>query len=693
MVRAKKRIKKGSKKRIFNTPCAYHLDRDISLLAFYKRVLFMAEDESTPLLERLRFLGIFHDNINEFFMKRVNLIRSHALMDEVGATSTFEHLSSIREGIQDLFKKAETCFFDKILVQLEKEHIEFPEWKDLTEEETSHCYKVFQEIFPILIPLAVDIGHPFPFISNLSHSLGVKLYYPGQTEPCFSRVKIPKNRPFWIRLKNKKNPQGYRWISLEEIIKNHLSYLFPKMDIVSITSFRITRNMEFEWDMESGNLMEMVALELKERRFGEVVKLEIDKETDPWILSFLKTELELHDFDIYEQNMDYTSFRPVLSSHLGLQYEPWNSIHHKSFKEEGNIFQQLAQGDILLHHPYHNFNSSIERFIRQAAMDPKVLAIKMTMYRTDENSSFIQSLLQAAEAGKQVVCLIELQARMDEERNISWAQRLEDMGVHVVYGIMGLKTHCKTILVVREEGNSIKCYCHIGTGNYHAQTAKIYTDLGLFTCDPLITKDLVELFHYLTGRSKKEDYSQLLVSPITMKKRLLKLIKKEEDNAKAKLPSGIVIKCNNLEDKDIIDALSQASNAGVKIHLIIRSICVLKPNLAEFSENIQVRSFLGRFLEHSRIFCFKNGTKIFKEGRFFIGSADLMYRNLCHRVEVLTPIKEKSLKEAMWKILSAQLSDQVSFWEMKNDGQYVYKKGTRDVQLQLAKEIAKDNGE
>ena len=452
--------------------------------------------------------------------------------------------------------------------------------------------------------------------------------------------------------------------------------LFPDMEVLDVMPFRITRNAEVERDDddEVDDLLEMIAEEIKQRRFAEVVRLEHGPDPDPWMLRFLMDELELTEAEVFEEPalLDYTELKPIADLPMPhLKFEPWNPIAPaRLLDEKESIFAVIREGDVLVHHPYESFGMSVERFVKQAVEDPKVLAIKMTLYRTGDESPFIPLLIRAAERGKQVVVLIELQARFDEERNIHWAQELENAGVHVVYGVMGLKTHAKVALVIRQDRDMIRCYAHFGTGNYHKETAKLYTDVGLFTCNPAFTEDAVELFHFLTGRSLKRNYRKLLVAPINMKDLFIDKIRRETEHAKAGRPARIIAKCNSLEDANVGRALYEASLAGVRIELIVRGFCCLRPHVSGMSDNIRVISIIGRFLEHSRIFFFQNGETDPLKGEFYIGSADWMYRNLLARVETVVPIEATPLRQRLWEIFDIMLKDRRQAWEMDPDGTY-----------------------
>lgn len=657
------------------------LNRDLSWLEFNRRVLHEAIDERTPLLERVRFLGIFTSNLDEFFMKRVGGLKRQMLSPAAVAWADTVPpqvaLAQIRNAVLPMLRAQADAYRQSIRPQLDENGIHLLDWDDLTDSERRQATLFFQaNVFPVLTPLAVDPGIPFPFISNLSLSLGVVLHHPDRHENLFARVKVPEVLPKWVRVGDSAQGVPMRFISLVDLICHNLQDLFPDMAVVDKMIFRITRNADLERDeADAEDLLELMEAELRQRRFAKVVRLETSREPNPWMLEFLTRELELTPPDVYEMpgEVDFDDLRQIAELHVPkLQFEPWTPVNPPAFGEEdSDLFSVIRQGDVLVHLPYESYSASVERFIRAAAADPKVLAIKMTVYRTGENSAIIPSLIRAAESGKQVACLVELKARFDEERNIHIASALEKAGVHVVYGIVGLKTHSKVVLVVRQDSDGIRSYIHLGTGNYHPVTAKLYTDLGLFTCDPGITHDAVELFHYLTGRSLKRDYHKLLVAPVNMKSRFLEMIDREIEHQQAGRPARIVGKMNSLEDRKICRALYRASQAGVKIDLIIRGFCTLRPGVEGLSETIRVQSVIGRFLEHSRIFYFRNGREDELEGQFYIGSADWMYRNLEHRVEAISPVEHRPLRQRLWEILQIMLKDQRSAWDMHPDGSYV----------------------
>lgn len=656
------------------------LNRDVSWLEFNARVLHEALDDRTPLFERARFLGIFQNNLDEYFMKRMGSLYS-------GSRINF------RNRLMPLLEQAHDCFAHSIQKLLKKEKIELLYWGELSEVEKEKAGAFFyNNIFPVLTPLSLDSGHPFPFLSNLSVSLGVFLKNPKPEEDdYFARLKIPTQFPQWIHLGNS------RFVSIIEIIIAHLGDVFHGMEIREYMLFRVTRNTNIDHGDDTDDLLEQISEELKERRFGDIVRLEYWGKGNSYMIDLLREELHLDDDQIYcvkNGLLEYTSLKPILDlNRPDLKFEPWVPAAPPALSDpDRDIFQAIKQHDILVHHPYESFTASVERFIRSAVNDPKVLAIKMTLYRTGGDSPLIPLLIKAAELGKHVVCLVELKARFDEEKNILVAQRLEDAGVHVVYGVIGLKTHCKLTLVARQEGDEVRCYSHIGTGNYHATTARLYTDFGLFTCKKDITDDVVHLFHFLTGKSTKKDYKKLLVAPLAMKDAFIKKINKEAQNAKKGLPARIIAKVNSLDERDVAHALYEASQAGVKIDLIVRGYCTLRPGVKNLSENIRVISIIGRFLEHSRIFYFQNGAKNDGDGDIFIGSADWMIRNLSARVEAITPVEETGHKEKIFEILEIMLKDHRQGWEMKNDGTYHRKKnhhgkeiGTHAILMQKAR--------
>lgn len=656
------------------------LNRELSWLEFNRRVLHQAHDERTPLLERLRFLGIFTSNLDEFYMKRVGGLKRQIVANvytrSADGRTAAQTMVEIRKAVLPMLHEQARIYRQEILPELARNRIDLLKWSQLVKAEKEEAQRYFRSnVFPVLTPLTVDPGHPFPFISNLSTSLGVMMENPDGGEPLFARVKVPKVLPQWILLKTGRQDSKARMLSLTELIEANLPELFPDMKILATTIFRITRNADIERDEEDAeDLLDLIEQELRRRRFEKVVRLEHGPNPDPWMLQTLMQELELAESDVYAMpaELDYQSFKAVTDMNIpALRFEPWTPATPPRLADErADIFAVIRNGDLLAHHPYEDFNASVTQFIRAAAADPKVLAIKMTIYRTGEDSPFIPLLIRSAESGKQVVCLVELKARFDEERNIVWAQALEKAGVHVVYGIVGLKTHNKTTLVVRQEGEELRCYAHIGTGNYHTQTARLYTDLGLFTCRKELTDDLLELFHSLTSRSLHRQYRKLLVAPVNMKDRFVEMIRREVRHSQEGKPSRIVAKMNSLEDGTIVRELYAASQAGVPIDLIVRGFCCLRPGVAGLSENIRVLSVVGRFLEHSRIFYFRNAAAQEIDGEFYIGSADWMYRNLQGRVEAITPVEDRPSREKCWEILCTILQDRCQGWDMQADGSY-----------------------
>jgi polyphosphate kinase len=664
------------------------LNRDLSWLEFNRRVLHEAIDERTPLLERVRFLQIFTSNLDEYFMKRVGGLKRQVSGGMVAQSpdglTPAQSLVAIRGAVEPMLRQQAECYTNLIVPALAAEGVHLLGWGDLTDVEKKQADQYFREsVFPVLTPLAVDPGNPFPFISNLSTSLGVRLHHPEREENLFARIKIPEVLPQWVRVgeatSNATPETPWRFVSLLSLIRNNLDDLFPDMTIVDVMRFRVTRNADLERDEEDAeDLLELMEEELRQRRFARVVRLETGREMNQWMLQFLMRELNLHPDDIYEMRAepDFEDLRSIADLPIPrLRYDKWEPLTPPELSDEDeDIFTAIRRGDVMVHTPYESFTTSVERFVREACADPKVLAVKMTLYRTGDDSPFIPLLIRAAEANKQVVCLVELKARFDEERNIQLANRLEKAGIHVLYGVPELKTHTKTTLVVRQDPDGIRCYAHVGTGNYHPGTAKGYTDLGLFTCDAEITRDLVELFHYLTGRSLKRDYRKLLVAPVNMQDRFLAMIEREIENKAAGKPAHIIAKINSLEDRKVVRALYRASAAGVDIDLIVRGFCTLKPGVAGLSDNIRVISVIGRFLEHSRIFYFRNAAEDPVNGEFYIGSADWMYRNLMTRVEAVVPIIDRALRERLWDVFQILMNDQRQAWDMQSDGSYAQRK-------------------
>ncbi len=651
------------------------LNREIGWLRFNERVLAQASDSRWPLLERVKFLSIYTSNLDEFFMKRVGGLKRQVAFgvsskSRDGLTAQ-QQLNLIPQIVRSQILDQANIYKKEILPELSKNGIFLLRWSQLTVREKSLAHEYYQKnVFPILTPLAVDPGHPFPFISNLSISLGITLKHPEHNERLFARVKVPQVLPQWVQVEEN------RFVSLIAIIQENLNDLFPEMDVLNVMPFRLTRNADVTRDEEGAeDLLELIEEELRLRRFAEVVRLEHGPNPDAWMLDFLVNELKIGSGDVYElpAELDFTGLNLIADLQVAsLRFKPHNAVVPLAFQtDDPNVFfEGIRNRDLLVHHPYESFAQTVEKFIRISAEDPKVLAIKMTLYRTGDNSPFIKALIAAAESGKQVVCLVELKARFDEERNIFWAQALENSGVHVVYGIVGFKTHAKTALVVRKEDEGLKSYVHIGTGNYNSSTSKIYTDLGLFTAKPEITSEVVEFFHYLTGRSRKRDYKYLLIAPVNMFQSFIDAIRKEVAHAKAGRPAEIICKMNSLEEGSLSDELFMASQAGVKVRLIVRGFCGFRPGVKGLSENIEVTSIIGRFLEHSRIFYFRNGSEDSVDGMFYFGSADWMGRNLHARVEAITPVLDPDLKMRLWHLLDYCLVEQRLAWRLLEDGTY-----------------------
>jgi polyphosphate kinase len=650
-------------------------DRDVSWLEFNRRVLHEALDERTPLLERLKFLAIFSSNLDEFFMKRVGLHRLRAGKGGHREDGRAKKLATLRATVLELIDAQARCFRDELVPALARHGLHLRRWDDLDEAQRGAAHELFTRlIFPALTPLSVDPAHPFPLLSNLSTSLGVRLVRADGGEPLFARVKVPTSLPAWVELPAR--AEGERtFIRLHELIRANLDDLFPGLTIDDVTLFRITRNAEVELDEhEVDDLREHVEAELRLRKFEPVVRLEVQPEGSAWVEERLVEEFELSPDDVYvvPGELDYTTLFALANLPIPeLRDSPWTPLPPLALAgRDADIFAAIRAGEFLVHHPYESFDASVERFIRTAADDPQVVAIKMTVYRVGDDTPFVKSLIRAAESGKQVVCLIELQARFDEARNLHWAEQLERVAAHVIYGVVGLKTHTKIALVVRQEPDGLRCYAHVGTGNYHVKTARLYTDVGLFTSEPELTGEVVHLFHYLTGHSRKRDYRKLLVAPMNMRGRFLELIGREAENARAGRPSRIVAKMNQLEDPEMCQALCEASAAGVPIDLIVRGFSTLRAGVPGVSDNIRILSVIGRFLEHSRIYHFANGSDDPLDGDFFIGSADWMNRNLSQRVEAIAPVEPRHLRERLWEILAIGLADCRQAWEMQPDGTY-----------------------
>jgi len=661
-----------------------YLERELSWLAFNKRVLELTQDQDIPLLERAKFLAIFSSNLDEFFMVRVaglkRRIAAGIAVRSISGMLPREVHEAVLTETKNLQALHTQIFHSDVLPELKTNEIEICRWEHLSSDEINKLNELYNSnIFPVLTPLAVDPAHPFPYISGLSLNLAILLRNPKTNNELFARVKVPPSFPRFI------NTWGQRFVPLEDVIAANLDALFPGMEVIQHHTFRVTRNEDVEVEEDDAeNLLDAMERELSRRKFGPAVRLEIEETMDEKVLELLKDELEVNDNEIFRlawpldlrgladihdldrDDLKYTKFIP-----RSIQ------VHQDVETAAGvNVIDAIKHKDILLHHPYDSFSTTVQRFLEQAAEDPKVLAIKQTLYRTSGDSPIVDALIEAAQNGKQVLALVEIKARFDEQANIRWARKLEEAGVHVVYGLVGLKTHAKLSLIIRQEVEGIKRYCHIGTGNYNPKTARGYEDLGLLTDDPQIADDVAYLFNLLSGYSANEEYDRLLVAPHSVRKGLIERIEREIQNHKAGLESGIRFKCNSIVDEATIDALYHASRAGVKIELWVRGMCALMPKVPNLSENITVRSILGRFLEHSRIFEFKNGGNI----EAWIGSADLMHRNLDRRVEALVQLTEPEHINFVGELLDLGLSKEIKAWELQPNGEWLLKKSDENNQ-------------
>jgi len=651
------------------------VDRELSWLSFNERVLDLAEDTNIPLLERCRFLAIFSSNLDDFYMIRVasvkRKIESGLFKANSAGYSPQELLKEISEKTQRLINRQSICFQETIQPELAQHGIEITTWDQLLLDEKKYVSKIFTDrIFPVLTPLAVDPSHPFPYISGLSLNLAVLVRRPDTHEELFARVKVPPSLPRFIETQEL---EIGKFISLENVIIANLEHLFPGMEIEDYYAFRLTRNADLEIEEdESENLLESMEQELLRRKFGPPVRLEVDIDIKSDLVKRLKEELSIKDEDIsrYPEPLDLTGLNRIADlDRPELKFKPFKNQIAKELREvdpenSDEFFAAIRRKEILLHHPYDSFNSSVVKFLETAARDPNVLAIKQTLYRTSGDSPIVSALIEAAEAGKQVLAVIEIRARFDEQANVRWARKLEDVGVHVVYGLVGFKTHAKLSLVVREEAGVVRRYCHVGTGNYNPKTARMYEDLGLLSSESDLGEDLNKLFNQLSGFAPLSEYKRLLVAPRTVRSGLLERINREIENHLSSKPAGIRFKLNSILDEEFVEALYRASKSGVKIELIVRGICAVRAGIPGISENIKIRSILGRFLEHSRIFHFVNGGS----DELYIGSADLMDRNLNRRVESLVGIIEPDHKAALIELLDEYLSDEIANWQMLPDG-------------------------
>ena len=679
----------------------YYFNRELSWLEFNRRVLAEALDKRTPLLERLKFMAIFSSNLDEFFMVRVAALKKQVAAGvtklSADGRNPRQQLEAIAEVLTPMIEQQHQHFDKIIRKELTKSGVHLLNYVDLNQEQRTFINQFFEDyIFPVLTPLAVDPSHPFPYISNLSLNLAVVLKDPAVERELFARVKIPQVLPRFVALpeelrqRNRSQPGVWTGVPMEQIVTHNLEYLFPGMNILESYAFRVTRNADLSVEEdEADDLLLAIEKELQKRRIGgSSVRLEIEEAVPPELRATIIHELALEESDVYDvygllSLGDLMSFMALPLPEL--KDKPWNSVlpprlswlKEKEGDDSGegqNFFNVIRNGDLLVHHPYHSFSSTVLRFVTEAAYDPDVLAIKMTLYRTSGDSPIVKALIAAAHNNKQVVVLVELKARFDEENNILWAKKLEKSGVHVVYGVTGLKTHTKITLVVRQEKEKIRRYVHVGTGNYNPKTAKIYTDLGLLSCREELGADLTDLFNFLTGYSRQKSYRKLLVAPVSLRGRTIEMIKREAEHCRQGKSGRIVAKMNSLVDTEVIQTLYEASQAGVEIDLIVRGICCLRPGLPEISDNIRVISIIGRFLEHSRIYYFHNNG----DEEVYIGSADWMTRNLSRRVEAVTPIDSPEIFKDLQEILGVMLADNRKAWELQSDGSFIQRKPKKD---------------
>jgi polyphosphate kinase len=655
------------------------LDRELSWLAFNRRVLELAQDPKMHLLERVNFLSIFSSNLDEFFMVRVaglkRRLATGLAVKSPSGLSPKEVLTKISEEAHELQLAHAKLFLEVIEPELEKHGINLVRWNELRDDEKLSLQDYFQShIFPVLTPLAVDPAHPFPYISGLSLNLAVVLQNPGTEKEHFARVKVPPLLPRFVLIPNPDKNEGVRYVPLEDIIGEFLGLLFPGMTVLQYHNFRVTRNEDLEVDEDEGeNLLLALEKELLRRRFGPPVRLEVADDMNPQVLELLIRELDISTQDVYTlpSPLDLTGLSDIGSlPRPELRFPPHAVVTNKYLlprdEEPIDVFSVLKKREVLVHHPYESFSTSVQEFLEQAAEDPQVLAIKQTLYRTSGDSPIVDALIQAAQAGKQVLALVEIKARFDEQNNIAWARKLEQAGVHVVYGIVGLKTHCKLALVIRQEAGALVRYCHIGTGNYNPKTARYYEDYGLLTSRESVGEDLTKLFNHLSGYAPEATFKSLLVSPVGVREGLTDLIEQEIQLHKAGKKARISMKVNALVDEEIIDSLYRASKAGVPIDILVRGMCALRPGVPGLSETIRVRSILGRYLEHSRIFSFLGGG----DPKVYLGSADMMHRNLDRRVEVLVRISEPDHVRSITEMFELAMSEQVSAWVLEQNGNW-----------------------
>jgi polyphosphate kinase len=669
----------------------YFFNYELSWLKFNERVLAEAQNEKNKILERVKFIGIVCSNLDEYFQKRVGGLKRqiHAGVKSLSVDGMTAHdqLEAVRQVVKKMIEDYRTCFFDDLKPELEKIGICIQNYDELTDHQKSIADKFFlKDIYPIVTPLAVDESHPFPFISNHSLSFAVELRNPQTKENSFARIKIPSNRKRFVQVFRRGNKVVL--VPIEDIIRQKMESFFPGMEILSAHLFRVTRNASLERnEEEADDLLEVIEDELRERKFASIVRLELEKSMPEHIKKYLYKNLNVTKKDVYEMEGMIglvSSFEIAsISGFSSYKIKNWSPVLHPALshpldEDPPSMFDVIKKHEFMVHHPYHSFELSTQRFIEEAASDPKVLAIKQTLYRTSKDSPLMHALMRAAESGKQVAVLVEIKARFDEEQNIQWAQQLDNYGVHVAYGIPGLKIHTKLTMVVREEEDGLKTYCHIGTGNYHPGTAQLYEDLGVFTCDEVLASDVTDVFNLLTGYAPGQTFEKLIVAPKHMRPQMEAMVDFETNEAKAGRPSRIIAKMNSLEDPRIIQKLYEASQAGVEIDLIVRGVCRLIPGKENLSENIRVYSVIGRFLEHSRIFYFHHGG----EHIYALGSADWMHRNLDNRVEAVLKVEKAELKKYLQFLLSIYLKDNQQRWVLNTDGSYQRvekKKGERKV--------------
>jgi polyphosphate kinase len=689
----------------FDDPELY-LNRELSELAFQRRVLHEALDDRNPLLERVRFLAIFTKNLDEFFMKRVGGLKQQV---DAGVTertadgrTPYAQWTAVHEVAGPMFDRQSACYRETLRPALAEAGIHVTDYDDLTESQRAETRSYFEEsVLPTLTPLSFDPAHPFPFISNLSLSLAVLTRKPGQTDPTFTRVKIPQNRPRLVEVDADVGAAERRFVLLEEVVRANLDLLLPNVEIVDTALFKLTRNAEVRRNEEvAEDLIEAIQEVLEQRRFAAAVRMELEADAPDRIRDLLIEELDLAEREVYDVSgpIDYRDFMALTDlDRPELKLDDWSPLPHPRLPNaermpEGSdgrnhtVFDEIRRDDVLLHHPYHSFTDTVQRFLDEAANDPDVLAIKAAIYRTASDSKVIQSLIDAADNGKQVAVMVELKARFDEQNNLEWVRTLEEEGIHVAYGTVGLKTHTKTALVVREEDDGVQLYSHVATGNYHSGTAKGYVDLGLLTADRDIGQDLVKVFNFFTGPSLDEQFRKLLISPVTMRRRLTELIRREAEHVRAGRRARIVIKANALEDPGLVRELYRASIAGVDIDLVIRDICRLRPGLDGLSETVDVYSIVDRFLEHSRIFYFENDG----DPQYYVGSADWMTRNLDNRVEAVAPVSDPAIREQLRFVLDLCLQDNRSAWTMNADGTYDQRRPGPDESTVCTQDVLMD---